>query len=100
MVQLPRIVSINTIHIASNPLLTNIEFNSLNHTIQYLHIDTNPSLTDIQMPSLVAIGVGEGDEGDLTLMGNTAMQKYSFHKLELVGEDIEMFYSPRLTERD
>jgi hypothetical protein len=100
MVQLPRIVSINTIHIASNSLLTNIEFNSLNHTIQHLHIDTNPSLIDIQVPSLVAIGVGEGDEGDLHLMGNTAMQRYSFPKLELVGEDIEMFYSPWLTEID
>ncbi len=60
------------------------------------HFITNPRLTSIVALSLKAIGVGEGEEGDLHLMGNTAMTSYEFPSLELVGEDVEMFYSPWL----
>lgn len=93
---MPHLISTNTIHVASNLELEYANFDSLNHTSMHLHFITNPRLTSIVASSLKAIGVGEGEEGDLHLMGNTAMTSYEFPSLELVGEDVEMFYSPWL----
>eukprot|EP00984_Skeletonema_dohrnii_P012716 scaffold5190_cov92-Skeletonema_dohrnii-CCMP3373.AAC.6 len=97
-ISIPDLIYTNTIHIASNFDLQYAHFVSLHHTLQHVHFDTNPSLTEISLPSLEAIGVGYGDEGDLHLQGNTAMKSYSFPKLELVGEDVEMYYSPWLED--
>ena len=93
---IPNLIFTNTIHISSNFELEQVNFESLHHTLQHLHFITNPSLSDINVPSLKAIGVGYGDEGDLHLQGNTAMKSYEFPSLEEVGEDVEMFYSPLL----
>jgi hypothetical protein len=97
-ISIPDLIYTNTIHIASNFDLKYVNFGSLHHTLQHLHFNTNPSLAEISLPSLEAIGVGYGDGGDLHLQGNTAIKRYSFPKLELVGEDVEMFYSPWLEE--
>jgi hypothetical protein len=101
-----------------NSDLTEASFHNLRYTILHFHFLTNPSLKHIGVPSLEAVGVGyeddfdevilvpgderelRGNDGDIHLEGNTAIESYSFPRLVFVGEDVEMFYSPWLTSVD